>query len=45
MSLVEKSSSLAFPRDMARMQGEIQDGKDAVAVALRDLHASEECFG
>ena len=42
LSLVEKSASLAFPRDVERIQGEIQDGKDALAVALRDLHACRE---
>ena len=40
--LVEKSASLAFPCDLKRIQGEIQDGKDALAVALRDLHACRE---
>ena len=42
LRLVEKSASLAFPCDLKRIQGEIQDGKDALAVALRDLHACRE---
>ena len=41
-SLVEKSASFAFPFDHERIQGEIQDGKGALAVALRDLHACRE---
>ena len=38
----KKSSSLAIPCDLERIQVEIQDGKDALAITLRDLHACRQ---
>ena len=42
LRLVAKSPSLVCPRDIERIQGEIQDGKYSHAVALRDLYACRE---
>lgn len=39
---MEKTASLAFPRDFARAQKRIQDGKDALAVIMRELHECRE---
>ena len=42
--MVEKSASMVCPYDFEQIQGDIQNGKDSLAVALRDLHACREQF-